>query len=265
MNGFFVMKQNDNLIFWNGPGYESRNQSTQRIIQLANEKFNIPNFDVVRVSTEDVAREEGELKYSTMDNDYSKVIPCFTFDCWKEVQIPDYTQITQELSRLGDEAPETDLLGWRGANTHPNRQILFKFNDKNLYDVEEIVWNRENPSSLTCSNYMSLTDSVKKWRYIIDVEGVSFSARFKFFLWSKRLVFLQDRPFKEWFWPLLVPWKHYVPVSRDLSDLEEKLMYIKNNPKIEDEIRMNAFSFAKEHLTLDKALERWRDVLSTMS
>ena len=264
MKGFLLSKENGKIKCKNLGNYEHRNESTFSVILLANEKFNIPDFDEVFINTDDFSIQDYELSYSTHNEKYANVIPDFTFDCWREVGISEYTQVTRAMSTLGDDPPETNLLGWRGALTHPNRRLLFNFTDPELYDIQEIVWDRTDPQKLTCSNYVSLEESVKKWRYLIDVEGRGWSARIKFMLFSKRCLFIQDRPHKEWFWPLLKPWIHYVPVSRDLSDLEAKLLYMKQNPDIEDKIRMNAHEFAVNNLSLDKALERWRDVLTSL-
>lgn len=38
-----------------------------------------------------------------------------------------------------------------------------------------------------------------------------------------------DTVWYEWYYDILKPWVHYVPVKRDLSDLVEKIEWLKEN------------------------------------
>ena len=75
------------------------------------------------------------------------------------------------------------------------------------------------------------------------------------FMFSKRLVFLQDRPYKCYLFLYAKPWVHYVPVKRDLSDLEAKIDIILKNPYLETMIIQNAYELAHQVLTKDYALK----------
>lgn len=268
-NSFLVSKKENKLNFVSFQNYESRNESTFKSIQEADKLYNFKDFDWILINTDD--RDYGNryqnlkmFSYSTSNENYDHVCPDFVFDCWKEVQIDEYEKVVDQICQLSDTKPLTDLLGWRGALTHPSRFNLLKFTDKSIYDIEEIVWNRSDPKKLTCVNYVSLTDSVKNWRYLIDVEGNGYSARVKFFLFSKRVLFLQSRPYKEWYYQDLKPWTHFVPIRHDLSDLDEKLQIIKNDPKLEEEICNNAFDFAQKNLKKTNALDRWKFIIEQL-
>ena len=262
-----VRKKNGKLKFRSLKNYETRNESISVIISRADRIYKFKDFDWILINTSD--RDEGKyyknlkvFSFVTRSQDYSHVCPDWTFHGWPEVQIGDYEEITKEISALGDFPPESDLMGWRGAMTHPNRRCLLSYTDRNKYDIQEIQWNRKEPAKLTCDNYISLPDSVKKWRYLIDVEGNGFSARVKYFLFSKRVLFLQERPCKEWYYSKLKPWVHYVPLKRDLSDLEYNFNIIRNDLKLEDGIRNNAYDFAMENLRIEHALKRWNDLIN---
>ncbi len=267
-SSFIFWKDREGLKWVDLHECESRNTSTFRIIQLADQKYNFQSFSPIIVNTSDkkVGDEYSGLRmlsFSTDDENYNNVCPDFIFNHWTEVQIDDYEDTRKNLELLGNEKPETDMLGWRGANTHHNRNFLVRYDDKKDFDVEFIVWDRSNPERLTCTNYVSMEDHVRKWRYLIDIEGHGWSARLKFFFFSKRLLFIQDRPHKEWFFPKLIPWKHYVPVKRDLSDLLENLQKIKQNEELEKEIITNAFNFAQENLTRENAIQKWSEILTS--
>lgn len=268
-NNFLVCKKNGNLQFRNGNNYENRNQSTQELIYNSDYIFNFKDFDWIVVNTDDNhnGKEINNMKiisYSTTTNDFSQVCPDFVFDCWKEVHIDNYQRVSKTLSELGKTPPKTDCLGWRGALTHENRNVLVKYDDKKKYDVEIIEWNRNNPNKLSASNYVSLYDHVVNWRYLIDIEGRGYSGRLKLFFFTKRVVFLQDRPEKEWFFPKLKPWVHYVPIDRDLKNLDENYNKLLNNPDLEKYIIENGYDFAMTNLTRLSALQRWYELIETL-
>lgn len=266
----FKCKKDGELFFKHFRGYETRNESTAKLIQLAVKKYSTADFDWTYVHTGDVEVPKSimghrVLCYATSTNDFTNVCPDFIFDHWRQTQLEDYETARLEMTCAGNNSSETNMMGWRGnATTHASRLNIIKYDDKIDFDCESIVWNRRDSNRLTCDNYVSLPDHARKWRYLIDLEGVGWSGRLKLLFFSKRVVFLQDRPFKEWYFPYLKPWKHFVPVRRDLKDLRENLNQIKNNRELEDEIRNSAFDFANTYLTRKAALERWSNLLMPM-
>lgn len=262
-----VKKENGHLFFESVCGYETRNQSTIRLIELTDQRYNLSDFNWVVINTgdQDICKTYQGLKvfsYSTSSGDYDLACPDFTFDHWRQVGMDDYETICVEIAKVGDEAPETNMLGWRGARTHPLRDNLVQLHDNTNLDVEYIEWNRSNPDKLTCVNHVSLPDHPKKWRYLIDVEGTGWSARLKLLMFSKRVLFIPDRPFKEWFFPHMIPWKHFVPCKRDMSDLIDNLNIIKQDEVLETKIRHSAFEFARMYLSRDACLARWKFLLN---
>jgi len=62
-------------------------------------------------------------------------------------------------------------------------------------------------------------------RFLMDIDGNSFSGRFYNFLASHSAV-LKQTIFREWHDERLVPWVHYVPVSLSMQELPETLRYL---------------------------------------
>jgi hypothetical protein len=85
-------------------------------------------------------------------------------------------------------------------------------------------------------------------RYAIDVDGVTNA-------WSNlftRLllgccVLKVDSPagYAQWYYDELEPWRHYVPVSSDLSDLVERIEWCRANPARSEEIANEGQRFAR--------------------
>jgi len=54
--------------------------------------------------------------------------------------------------------------------------------------------------------------------------------------------------FELWFYPMLKPWEHYVPVNKDLTDLEEKIEWCKEHDDECKQIAENAKKLVVEKL-----------------
>ncbi|MES2504157.1 MAG: glycosyl transferase family 90 [Myxococcota bacterium] len=68
-----------------------------------------------------------------------------------------------------------------------------------------------------------------KWKYVASYDGNGWADRFVRLLASGSVVFKQDSPFYEFFYSSLVPYKHYLPVKQDSSDLAEQILWARQN------------------------------------
>ncbi len=87
------------------------------------------------------------------------------------------------------------------------------------------------------------------YKYQIIVDGVTCSfpgAQWK--LLSGCLSFKQDSENIQYYYDELIPWKHYVPVKNDLSNLKERLLWAKTHDREAEEIANNAREFVQNHL-----------------
>ena len=50
-------------------------------------------------------------------------------------------------------------------------------------------------------------------------------------LYSHSVVFKVHSHYEQWYYHLLVPWIHYIPILSDLSDLDEKFQWALDNDK----------------------------------
>ncbi|KAI8613684.1 hypothetical protein BC830DRAFT_1052298, partial [Chytriomyces sp. MP71] len=65
-----------------------------------------------------------------------------------------------------------------------------------------------------------------QYKYLLVVDGNSWPNRLQTYLESNSVV-LYNGIFVDWNIGLIQPWVHYVPVRIDLSDLEERLEWLK--------------------------------------
>lgn len=108
-------------------------------------------------------------------------------------------------------------------------------------------------------NYMPMTEQAR-FKYLIDIRGTSWTDRVKVLLHLQRPIFLVERPYKEWYFDALVPWKHYIPIKEDLSDLVKAYEYMEAHPKKYEELCLNMQDFANTYLSPEPVLRYLRDV-----
>lgn len=107
--------------------------------------------------------------------------------------------------------------------------------------------------------YLCVEDSTKgqfipmiaqtKYKYLLDTRGNAWSSRLQTLLKLGRVIFIADRPYRDWYFDRLKPMKHYVPIREDMSDLIEKVCYMEQHPEIYDDIVSNLKDFVEENLT----------------
>ena len=85
-----------------------------------------------------------------------------------------------------------------------------------------------------------------KYKYILTMGGTSGTS--SSILWkmaSSSVVLYVKSEFIDWYDPYLVPWKHYVPIASDFSDLEEKFRMLELHPQLPLGIIKNANEIAE--------------------
>ncbi|KAF8487537.1 glycosyl transferase family 90-domain-containing protein [Gautieria morchelliformis] len=66
------------------------------------------------------------------------------------------------------------------------------------------------------------------YKFIMDIDGNGWSARFKRLMTSKSLIF-KSTIFPEWYTERIMPWVHYIPVQMDLSDIYDVLAFFRGD------------------------------------
>ncbi|EOD26712.1 hypothetical protein EMIHUDRAFT_236638 [Emiliania huxleyi CCMP1516] len=105
------------------------------------------------------------------------------------------------------------------------------------------------------------------YRYLLHVDGNVASSRLALAseMHLGATIFKQDSFSSEHFYPLLRPWRHYVPVDRSLADLDEKYRWANANAREAEEIGRRAQAFAREHLHTGSVACYWWQLLSALA
>jgi hypothetical protein len=259
---FSVEKCSGVLCFRDFGCYETRNSSTVWCITEANKIYNWDDFAPITINTQDYGKNH-EYSYSK-DGSHDKLVPEWNFHAWPQIGIDDYTRTVDQIILAGSEPYEINKVGWIGETGLPARTRLLDLGNKNkdVLDIVSMSWLRqEGQTRLNATSYISIPELVKRYSILIDIEGCGFSARLKYLLWSRRPLIIVDRPYTEFFFKHLIPWTHYIPVKRDLSDLIEKTKWILEHYDEALKIADHAHQFSQEHLTREACYRQWNAII----
>lgn len=163
-------------------------------------------------------------------------------------------------------APQNDVNN-KVAQEIRKVQTLKDTRRQNMYDVGFTAF--KQCDSLMCSEMNSSftalpTDSSVRaldFKYLMDVDGNSFSRRFVYFLrWSASLVF-KSALFQDWVSGFMEPWKHYIPVSVQMNDLDDLVLWAEKNDDAARQIAQNGHAWASKRLRYQDLECYWARVM----
>lgn len=187
------------------------------------------------------------------------VCPDFNFSHWLDFK---YTKMYNDILNLDLNDDPIRKVCWRGAagrfdSSRKTRAYLCHISDRfnNYIDAKHV----DNKNK---KHYISLLDTFKNYKYMIDMQAYGFSGRLKYLLLSGRLVFLQCRFHKAFYEKNLEPWVHYVPVAGDLSDIVHKIKWAIKNEDECNQIIKNATDFATRIFHPHQIYTTWKNLLN---
>ena len=186
----------------------------------------------------------------------------------------------REVSAIERSAPvqpfeqRKDVVLWRGGLSGPGYPDINNYLDFPRYHLlvqalryPEILDARlthyENLASTPAGN--ALHEQLENWfgglapfmpmadctayKYLVSLDGVAASwKRVAAILWTGSLLLMQHR-WRQFFYPGLVAWEHYVPIANDVSDLASRFTWLQANPDKAASMARNGSDFARHILT----------------
>jgi hypothetical protein len=146
-----------------------------------------------------------------------------------------------------------DVVFWRGSATHdgqvargaqvdwlaeiPRVALCLKLRDVAGTDAALInPWLNEPAEAatawLTANGILRAAVTAEEQaqhRYLIDIDGVANAWGMFEKLLMGSCVLKVESPYEQWFYDDIVPWIHYVPVAADLSDLQQRIDWCRQN------------------------------------
>ena len=117
----------------------------------------------------------------------------------------------------------------------------------------------------TCP-YMSPLEQAH-YKYILHLPGHTCAYRLSLEMFMGSVILYYPCPNRLWFFHLLEPWVHYVPIEKEFDEEEicNKIKWCKENDDKCKEIVKNARAFAQKHLSRDGILDFLQRLLTTLS
>lgn len=102
---------------------------------------------------------------------------------------------------------------------------------------------------LSISPYISQADQLR-YKILVNMDG--YTATYPGFLWrlySGCVTLKQETNHQQWFYSIVKPWVHYVPMKYDASDALKRIEWIKDNDAKAQQMALNAKLLVEENLT----------------
>ena len=143
-----------------------------------------------------------------------------------------------------------DRAVWHGTHTgHVEFNKLYVPHMIRTPRQEIVAQAKSNPHLDASFHKIPWTDMLR-YKFIVAVSGNSCSSLLKHALASSSCVLRQNSMAVEWYEQFLIPWKHYVPVKYDLSDLREKIDWALNNDAACEQIAREATNFTRTYFNV---------------
>jgi hypothetical protein len=151
---------------------------------------------------------------------------------------------------------------WRGGTTGYRRRqgsrytLVPKFFNSKFADIgfSEVIQDKQN-YKVFLKNKVSIKDHLK-FKFIISCEGNDVASGLKWQLYSNSVVLMTKPTTESWAMErFLQPFVHYIPLSNDYSDLEEKYKWCLNNEDKCIQISKNATNYIEQFLDEEKEMK----------
>jgi hypothetical protein len=117
--------------------------------------------------------------------------------------------------------------------------------DDDEADAERL---RQLAQSLNILAPRVLQEEFARYRYLIDIDGNTNSWSLLLKLAMGSCILKVQSPYRQWYYGDLRPWKHYVPIRADLSDLEGKILWCRKHDGDARQIAEEGKRFADERV-----------------
>ncbi|PVD20835.1 hypothetical protein C0Q70_18996 [Pomacea canaliculata] len=147
---------------------------------------------------------------------------------------------------------KSNVAFWRGRDSCRERLQLVEMSRKHPDMIDAALTNmfffpKDENKYGQIVKPVSFFDFFKS-KYQINIDGTVAAYRFPYLIAGDSVVLKQESEYYEHFYKRLLPWKHYIPFKRDLSDLLQKIKWAQSHDREARQIAINAQEFARENL-----------------
>lgn len=161
---------------------------------------------------------------------------------------------------------------FRGSRTSSERDNLVLLSRKkpNLVDAQYTknqAW-KSNEDTLYAPPASEVPlEAHCKYKYLFNYRGVAASFRHKHLFLCRSLVFHVGDEWSEFYYNAMIPWIHYIPVSKDANQtvLEEIIQFAIDNDDISKKIANHGRDFIWNNLKISDVTQFWKKLLKKYS
>lgn len=164
-----------------------------------------------------------------------------------------HTNIRLKAAKLGQEFPELLDVGLVNFNTRLKKA---KGQPVSVFDPKEFGIELKD----------KIDDTYKlKFKYILNLDGNVSAFRLGSELASGSVIFLPESSFKMWYSDKLIPYKHYIPIHKNLENLIEQIEWCKKNDDKCKNISENALKLHTKLFSKEKILKYFNSKLKEIA
>lgn len=168
-------------------------------------------------------------------------------------------------------AQKSSVLFWRGISTgchfrHDMRDLAvttFQRHSNPNIDIKFNLLVQGVSGDYVIGDWRNIEDQLK-CKYLLSIEGNDVATNLKWIMMSNSVCIMPLPQICSWFMEdHLVPYVHFIPISDDFSDLEEKYEWCLTHDSECEVIATNATEFARQFLDREREDEITRNVIAT--
>ncbi|CAL7943446.1 unnamed protein product [Xylocopa violacea] len=161
---------------------------------------------------------------------------------------------------------------FRGSRTSAERDnlILLSRRKPNLVDAQYTknqAWKSDEDTLYAPPASEVPLEKHCKYKYLFNYRGVAASFRHKHLFLCQSLVFHVGDEWTEFYYDAMLPWIHYIPVSKDANQtvLEELIQFAIDNDELSKRIAMRGRDFVWNNLKMWNVTQFWKKLLKKYS
>jgi len=192
-------------------------------------------------------------------------IPIWRGTPWvrKGTDVKDLSKVVENaLSR----SPRLSSVAW--SLEHPEL-LDAKIGNLGRLENKELYWQQRNINGMDKlypgPSFIPQEDYYTRYQVALVLGGFGAAFRTSIHLSTETAVVLQEFEFKEWFTPMMKPFEHYIPLSEDLSDLDERMHWVAEHPEDVHQIARNGRKFYERYLSFEKNEEHIAELAYRMA
>lgn len=260
----------NNRLYATPPDHVFQSRERTILLQLVHllQKYDLPDIDVMLV-TDDFCPDK-DIPHRSFDGNYKRCsrlgptfsisklpeereshcvnMPDFSFQGWPEQFLPPWQLTRSLLQNAADNQPwrkRSDVLFWKGGNTHPERDILVNSNMLQQSGMAQVHFvNFSNAAT-----YVSLPEHCHH-KYLLNMEGYSYSSRLKYIMACGSAIIYPNKRYTE-FWYHMLDETNHIPVERTSPENRGAPILSALKKLKADESRAERIGKAAQHLVLE--------------